>query len=427
MSAARGRVLTPDEVAALEEERDFLLRSLDDLEAERQAGDVDDADYLTLKDDYTARAAAVLRTLAQGAAPAPVAPVGEAAPRSRGRVLAWVVAVVVFAVLAGVLVARTSGRRSAGDVATGNITPGAAVQLSRGDDLIAQGAWDEAIAAYTDVIDQQPSNVRALTYRGWAEARKGDLAAAWPDLDAAIGIDPTYPDARVFRALLLRDQQRWDDAAKELAAFDLASAPLEVRTLLAQSKLVERILTNRVTARFLVASPPPLASSGFTAADVRTAAELLAEEGRVNEAIRLLNDVVLVADPADAAARASLGWIFGRSAISVDPTLAAPQAKQLIDRALRELDRAVQLDASLPQARVYRAFVLQQLGRNVEAAADLTAFDRGVDKPAALLELIRAQGLREALNAAGSPGATTTRSAAGATTTTRAAGATTTR
>jgi tetratricopeptide (TPR) repeat protein len=417
VSAARGRELTSDEVAALEEERDFLLRSLDDLEAEREAGDVDDADYLTLKDDYTARAAAVLRALDRGAAPAPAPSVGEATPRGRGtgRVLAWGVAVVVFALLAGVLVARTSGRRSAGDVATGNITPGAAVQLSRGDDLIAQGAWDEAIAAYTDVIDQQPSNVRALTYRGWAEARKGDLAAAWPDLDAAVGIDPAFPDARVFRALLLRDQQRWDDAAKELAAFDLAKAPLEVRTLLAQSRLVERILTNRVVAAFLVASPPPLASSGFTAADVRTAAEQLAEEGRVNDAIRLLNDVVLAADPSDAAARASLGWVFGRSAISIDPTLAAAQAKQLIDRALRELDRAVQLDASLPQARVYRAFVLQQLGRNVDAAADLNAFDTGADKPPALVELIRAQGLREALNAARSPGATTTR-AAGSTT-----------
>src|SRR4051794_18690615 len=51
------RVLGPDELAALEEQRDFLLGSLRDLDAEHDAGDVDEADYLALKDDYTARAA----------------------------------------------------------------------------------------------------------------------------------------------------------------------------------------------------------------------------------------------------------------------------------------------------------------------------------------------------------------------------------
>src|SRR5690606_11549803 len=62
-SASNRRQLDPDALAALEEERDFLLRSLDDLEREHDAGDVDDADYAELKDDYTARAAAVLRAI----------------------------------------------------------------------------------------------------------------------------------------------------------------------------------------------------------------------------------------------------------------------------------------------------------------------------------------------------------------------------
>ena len=47
----------PDSLAHLEEEREFLLRSLRDLEREREAGDIDDDDYRTLHDDYTARAA----------------------------------------------------------------------------------------------------------------------------------------------------------------------------------------------------------------------------------------------------------------------------------------------------------------------------------------------------------------------------------
>jgi len=57
------RELTPDELAALEEQRAFLLTSLRDLEAEHDVGDVDENDYEQLKDDYTARAAAVIRSI----------------------------------------------------------------------------------------------------------------------------------------------------------------------------------------------------------------------------------------------------------------------------------------------------------------------------------------------------------------------------
>ncbi len=54
------------EQLGLEEQRDLLLRSLRDLERERAAGEINDDDYTTLKDDYTARAAAVLRAIESG-------------------------------------------------------------------------------------------------------------------------------------------------------------------------------------------------------------------------------------------------------------------------------------------------------------------------------------------------------------------------
>ena len=79
-SAAARRRIDPDALAALVDERDFLLRSLEDLEREHDAGDVDDHDYETLKDDYTARAARAIRAVEShqararaGAAPAVVA------------------------------------------------------------------------------------------------------------------------------------------------------------------------------------------------------------------------------------------------------------------------------------------------------------------------------------------------------------------
>jgi hypothetical protein len=51
----------PDELARLEEERDFLLRSLRDLDREHEAGEIEEDDYRSLRDGYTARAASVLR------------------------------------------------------------------------------------------------------------------------------------------------------------------------------------------------------------------------------------------------------------------------------------------------------------------------------------------------------------------------------
>ena len=47
----------------LDDERSFLLRSLEDLEREHDAGDLSERDYAVLRDRYTARAAAVLRSL----------------------------------------------------------------------------------------------------------------------------------------------------------------------------------------------------------------------------------------------------------------------------------------------------------------------------------------------------------------------------
>ena len=58
--------MNPDRLAALEEERRYLLRSLRDLDVEYEAGDVDDTDYETLRDDYTKRAADVLRSIESG-------------------------------------------------------------------------------------------------------------------------------------------------------------------------------------------------------------------------------------------------------------------------------------------------------------------------------------------------------------------------
>src|SRR5439155_27003061 len=93
-----------DQLAGLEEQRAFLLRSLRDLEHEHDAGDIDETDYETLKDDYTARAADVLRAIDDGRSSLP-------ARRTRRpwRVVVIAGTVVAAGLVSGWLLARTSG------------------------------------------------------------------------------------------------------------------------------------------------------------------------------------------------------------------------------------------------------------------------------------------------------------------------------
>ena len=228
--------LDPDALVSLEEERDFLLRSLEDLEREYAAGDVDATDFAALKDDYTARAGAVLRSIAQRRmAKAIVVPA-----RSRGRVLAWIGLVVVIAGLSGVLIARGSGTRGAGDSATGDPIRDTRQLLSDAQQAAAARDYEKSIDLYTEALEIRPGNVEALTYRAWSNVRAGNAAAAATDLEAAIDLDPKYPDARVFRAIVYATAGKFDKAHEQLVVFDTLDAPPLMDQVIDSQRLRER-------------------------------------------------------------------------------------------------------------------------------------------------------------------------------------------
>jgi hypothetical protein len=213
---------------ALEQERDFLLRSLDDLDAERAAGNIDDETYQTLHDDYTARAALVIRSLRDDAEPELPAP-----PRpSRTRRAVTFALVALFAVVTGFGLSQALGTRNEGDTITGNRENSDATDpnLDRlrvaaeeqpdsydarlayarallGSDL-AQALREFDAAARLDPLQPEPP-----AYIGWINAlaarelepgadRDALLARAQDSLDLAIGLDAEYQDAYVYRALM---------------------------------------------------------------------------------------------------------------------------------------------------------------------------------------------------------------------------------
>ncbi len=205
--------LAIDRLAELEEERRFLLRSLDDLEREHDAGDVDDLDYQTLKDGYTVRAAHVLRQIEEGKGALPAR-----APRRWSRVIAVTAAIVVGSIGVGFVLAGAWGERSSGQEITG-LTPGdeSRIVLANAREALSSGDFQLANALYAEVIDMERArgrdNVEAVTYFGWTlaliarglpegEDASQRLDAARLALAQAIEIEPDYADPQCFLAII---------------------------------------------------------------------------------------------------------------------------------------------------------------------------------------------------------------------------------
>ena len=201
--------VTDLEQERLEEERQFLLASLTDLEQEHEAGDITDGDYRALKDDYTARAAAVLRAIEEGRRPADRHPsTGSVSPRRWSRTIGISAAVVAVAIGAGVLVARFSGQRLPGQTISGGIAEDTNSRLAQARALLSTDPG-RALELYTQVKQVDPDNVEATTYAGWlltlqaASTGNADLVVqAEGLLDDAIRLDPGRADAHCFKAVV---------------------------------------------------------------------------------------------------------------------------------------------------------------------------------------------------------------------------------
>ena len=221
------RVTSPGEQSPLEDQRDFLLRSLEDLEREQAAGDVDQHDYEVLKDDYTARAAAVLRAIAAGQGP-----VAVEVRRPLGRRLAVAAGVLAFAVAAGGLVAHTSGRREAGQFSSGGVRQSVTEKLNEAGRRFSSGDASGAVALYDEVLKDQPTNAEALTYKGWAlYTQLGDQEGALSALIAGATAHPEYPDVHAFLAVVFFRSGLVSQAAAELRRLDALDPPADVLQL----------------------------------------------------------------------------------------------------------------------------------------------------------------------------------------------------
>jgi cytochrome c-type biogenesis protein CcmH/NrfG len=220
---------------AVESEREFLLRSLDDLDAEREVGNVDDGTYHTLHDDYTARAAAIIRSLDAGKD----LTVPERPPASTLTRVTTVSGILVFAVVAAVLLTHAVGQRHPGQTITGNAQVGSAATSTTGAGegqllaaavrrqpqsyaahiayaryLIQNNDYPDAVHEFGTAARLDPSQPEPPTYAGWAGALLAEeikdpkiraplLSASLDRINEVIKATPKYPDAYALKGVIL--------------------------------------------------------------------------------------------------------------------------------------------------------------------------------------------------------------------------------
>lgn len=188
------------------DERNFLLRSLRDLEGERAAGDIDDLDYDTLRDSYTVRAATAIKQLHVDEL------VNTIDRRSRlRRAMGITAAVLVIAGGISWFMASQLGQRLPGQSISGGIADSTSSLLSQAR-AINFSDPAQSVGLYSQVLKINPDNIEALTYRAWLIALvsrdAGDdlkilaFATATEGLGRAIEIDPLYPDAHCFLGII---------------------------------------------------------------------------------------------------------------------------------------------------------------------------------------------------------------------------------
>jgi hypothetical protein len=252
---------------ALEEERDFCLRSLKDLDAEFAAGDIDEGDYQALRDSYTVRAAAALRRLSGvppttaatlSAAPAvngsahrdgahrdgahrdgahrdaseqdasrrdtPPQPGGRprrpAGPLWRRRAAVAVGAVLITAGACWAVVA-SSATRLPGEEITGKAlgSEQVAAQLLAAQKALSKGDDVSALKAYQKILASQPDQPEALTGEGWLLAQTQQPALLNQGLGMLARAEraaPQYAPAHLYRGIALLSEDDYADAVPEL-------------------------------------------------------------------------------------------------------------------------------------------------------------------------------------------------------------------
>lgn len=368
-----------DEIARLEEEREFLLQSIRDLDREHSAGDVDPADYDELRQGYVARTAEVMSAL--DAERGDLERRQTTARPKLGRRLAWLGACAVFAVVAGVLLARASGTRVGDETITGNSDiPGSADERCR---TISMSDPEDGVSCYDDILSDAPDKLEALTYQGWALARLDRFDEATERFDRVVALDPTYADVWVFIASV---RNSTGDPVGAQAALDtlytLNPAPIVVSTL--KSMGLDREVALAVLQPDVRACWDQTEESS-TLLDTMTSEGDLDQDATVDAARALAQAASCFEDLYDAQSADETYLVLRSYTLgllsSVLGTVDREQAITVMTTAVASATQALDLDPTDPTARLLRATWRFSLADSAGTVDDIDQMGVGAVNP----------------------------------------------
>ena len=232
-----GSPATDDEVWYLNDEQEFLVRSLEDADREHEAGDLSDVDHaaLTARDRQRLREVeAALGELGRAPVPRPAEVVAEPDEPQGVRRSAWRrigIAASCFLILAGIviLVVHAVTPRQPGQASSGSISESKAQlieqQLDEALNFNNAGNPVQALKTYQKVLTEDPNDPEALAASGFIEWNYGSSGAS-PTLEAtgrkaeekAIRVAPTFYAGHLFLGLILYNQDH--NAAGAVAQFN---------------------------------------------------------------------------------------------------------------------------------------------------------------------------------------------------------------
>ena len=219
----------------VENEKYFLIKSLNDLDDELARGDISQKDYLQLTRRYKRR----LITLNIKKASS------SQKPKLQNTTKTWltVAFLVAVAVVSGLAIANFSGERSASETLTGSIRKSTVTKLQEAQQLLSDSkTWPQAIEIYEEVLEDQPSNVEAITYRAWLSYRQGaasePLIEEWNEVRL---LNPEFADAIVFLTIALSDEDRFSEALSQLKELKEIEVTPQLQSVLDSQGLIGKV------------------------------------------------------------------------------------------------------------------------------------------------------------------------------------------
>ncbi len=211
------------EQAALEERRQAAMNSLDEIEADYEAGNLSQADYESLRHRYEGEVAHLARQVSEMES-APDEPAADVETVLGGRsswltpAVGWTAGTVAFVALAWVVMSQALSPRSAGDTMTGSL-PGRGVESSAGVPIA--DVDPERLAALEAMVAENPNDVEALVALGhlYLRLQRNDELAAVTQ--RALELDPDNPEALTHMGMLLFSMQHPEGV---MPSFDRALA-----------------------------------------------------------------------------------------------------------------------------------------------------------------------------------------------------------